>query len=166
MRLKYKVWNSEHWKRTSHLNTKNLSTNSSWDFDGVLGTMNPYWFVPDEHFSPRTSGSRWRCNSLQQLFQKVLKMKNRLHFQAKKTSATPKFYKRNFARMHRVGDMNFWSITGPLLCGAKKIDADVVGKKFSSGKNQYGSIVSTIPSKSQEECFHNRVFPLKYAVRS
>ena len=73
---------------TAHLNGKNLSTNSSWDFDGVLDTMDPYWFVPDEQFSPSTSGSRWRCNSLQQVFQKVLKMKNGYHFQAKKTSAT------------------------------------------------------------------------------
>ena len=63
---------------------KNLSTNSSWDFDGVVDTMDPYWFVPDEHFSPLTSGSRCYCDSLQQLFQKVLKMKNRQHFQAKK----------------------------------------------------------------------------------
>ena len=62
---------------------KNLSSNS-WDFDGVVDTMDPYWFVPDEYFFPRTSLSRWRCDSLQQLFQKVLKMKNRQHFQAKK----------------------------------------------------------------------------------
>ena len=27
---------------TVHLNGKNLSTNSSWDFDGVVDTMDPY----------------------------------------------------------------------------------------------------------------------------
>ena len=27
---------------SAHLNGKNLSTNSSWDFDGVLDTMDPY----------------------------------------------------------------------------------------------------------------------------
>jgi len=34
-------------------------------------------------------------DSLQQLFQKMLKMKNGHHFQAKKTSATPDFCKQN-----------------------------------------------------------------------
>ena len=77
--------------------------------------MNPYWLCPDEQFCPRTSGSRWRCDSLQQLFQKMLKMKNGHHFQAKKTSATPDFCKQNWSRTHRFGVMNFLSSTVPLL---------------------------------------------------
>ena len=48
-----------------------------------------------------------------------------------------------------------------LLSGAKTLDPDVQGEKFSSGKNQYGSIVSAIPSKSQEELFPYRFPPLK-----
>ena len=37
------------------------------------------------------------------------------HFQAKKTSATPKFCQRNFSRMHYVGDMNFLSLVAPIF---------------------------------------------------
>ncbi len=40
------------------------------------------------------------------LFKKMLKMKNGRHFQAKKTSATPDFCKRNPFRTHGLGVMN------------------------------------------------------------
>ena len=100
---------------TLHLNRKNLSNNSPWDFDTVLDTIDPNWFYPDENFCPQSTGSRWRCNSLKQLFKKELQMKIGHHFQAKKTSATPKFCKQNFSRMHDVGDMNFLSLIAPIF---------------------------------------------------
>ena len=37
------------------------------------------------------------------------------HFQAKKTSATPKFCKHNFSQMHHVGDMNLLSLIDPIF---------------------------------------------------
>ena len=37
------------------------------------------------------------------------------HFQAKKTSATPKFCQRNFSWMHDVGDMNFLLLIAPIF---------------------------------------------------
>ena len=116
---------------TVHLNGKNLSTNSSWDFEHILHTMNPYWLCTDEQFCPIASGSRWRCDSLQQLFQKMLKMKNGHHFQAKKTFATPKFCKWTFSQMHRFEDMNFLSITAPFFVVQKKLGSGCArGKLF------------------------------------
>ena len=123
-------------RHTVHLNGKNLSTNSSWDFDGVVDTMDPYWFVPDKYFFPRSYLSRWRCNSLQELFKKVVKIKSRQHFQAKKTSATPKFCKRNFSRMLRFGNMNILSTPAPIFWVPKILVRYVWGEKFPSGKNK------------------------------
>ena len=37
------------------------------------------------------------------------------HFQAKKTSATPKLCKRNFSQMHHVGGMIFLSLVAPIF---------------------------------------------------
>ena len=121
---------------TVHLNGKNLSTNSSWDFDGVVDTMDPYWFVPDKYFFPRSYLSRWCCDSLQELFKKVVKIKSRQHFQAKKTSATPKFCKRNFSRMLRFGNMNILSTPAPIFRVPKILVRYVWGEKFPSGKNK------------------------------
>ena len=121
---------------TVHLNGKNLSTNSSWDFDGVLDTMDPYWFVPDKYFFPRSYLSRWRCDSLQELFKKVVKIKSRQHFQAKKTSATPKFCKRNFSRMLRFGNMNILSTSAPIFQVPKILVRYEWGEKIPSGKNK------------------------------
>ena len=121
---------------TVHLKEKNLSTNSSWDFDGVVDTMDPYWFVPDKYFFPRSYLSRWRCNSLQELFKKVVKIKSRQHFQAKKTSATPKFCKWNFSRMLRFGNMNILSTPAPIFRVPKILVRYVWGEKFPSGKNK------------------------------
>ena len=121
---------------TVHLNGKNLSTNSSWDFDGVVDTMDPYWFVPDKYFFPCSYLSRWHCNSLQELFKKVVKIKSRQHFQAKKTSATPKFCKRNFSRMLRFGNMNILSTPAPIFRVPKILVRYVWGEKFPSGKNK------------------------------
>ena len=123
-------------KITVQLNGKNLSTNSSWDFDGVVDTMDPYWFVPDEYFFPRSYLSRWCCDSLQELFKKVVKIKSRQHFQAKKTSATPKFCKRNFSRMLRFGNMNILSTPAPIFQVPKILVRYVWGEKFPSGKNK------------------------------
>ena len=121
---------------TVHLNGKNLSTNSSWDFDGVVDTMDPYWFVPDKYFFPRSYLSRWCCDSLQELFKKVVKIKSRQHFQAKKTSATPKFCKRNFSRMLRFENMNILSTPAPIFWVPKILVRYVWGEKFPSGKNK------------------------------
>ena len=82
--LKWKKKNFFESASTVHLNRENLWTNSSWDFDSVIGTVDPYWFVRDEYSFSRTSLSRWRCNNLQQLFQNVIKMKNRQHLHPKK----------------------------------------------------------------------------------
>ena len=144
---------------TLHLNRKYLSNNSSWDFDTVLDTINPNWFYPDEYFCPQSSGSRWCCNSLKQLFKKELQMKIGHHFQAKKTSATPKFCKRNFSRMHHVGDMSFLSLIVPMLEVQKNLVPELWEQQFLSGRNWYGSIVSRILSKSQWELFLIYIFP-------
>ena len=95
---------------------KNLSNNSPWDFDTVLDTIDPNWFYPDENFCPQSTGSRWRCDSLKQMFKKELhKWKLDTTFKQKKTSATPKFFKQNFSRMDDVGDMNFLSLIAPIF---------------------------------------------------
>ena len=120
---------------TLHLNRKNLSNNSPWDFDTVLDTIDPNWFYPDENFCPQSTGSRWRCNSLKQLFKKELQMKIGHHFQAKKTSATPKFCKRNFSRMHHVGDMNFLSLIAPIFEVQKNLVPELWEQKFLFGRN-------------------------------
>ena len=55
---------------------------------------------------------------------KLLKIKIQDHFQAKKTSATPKLCKRNFFLMHHFPDMNFFSLPDLLGKGrfCSKID--------------------------------------------
>ena len=123
-------------KFTVHLNGKNLSTNSSLDFDGVVDTMDPYWFVPDKYFFPRSCLSRWCCDSLQELFKKVVKIKSRQHFQAKKTSATPKVCERNFSRMLPFGNMNILSTPAPIFRVPKILVRYVWGEKYPSGKNK------------------------------
>ena len=45
-------------RNTSHLNGKKLSTNSSWDFEYVLETMNDYWVGPDENSYSESTGTR------------------------------------------------------------------------------------------------------------
>ena len=145
------------WQPTLHLNRKYLSNNSSWDFDTVLDTINPNWFYPDEYFCPQSSGSRWHCNSLKQLFKKELQMKIGHHFQAKTTFATPKFCKQNFSRMHHVEDMNFLSLIAPIFEVQKNLVPELW--KQLSGRNLYGSIVSTIPSDSQGELSFNIFLP-------
>jgi len=92
------------------LNEKNLSTNSSWGFEHVLGTMNYYWLCPHENFSPQSSLSRWRCDHFSK---KWPKSKSDTTFTHKKTSVTHIFCKRNFSRMNRFGVMNFLSSTAP-----------------------------------------------------
>ncbi len=55
------------------------------------------------------------------------------HFQAKKTSATPKFCKRNLSRMHNVGHMYFLSLIAPLFEGQKTWIRNFEGKNFYQG---------------------------------
>ena len=50
----------------------------------------------------------------------MLKMKNGQHFQAKKTSATPDFCKRNWFRTHGLGVMNALSLTVPPFFGGTR----------------------------------------------
>ena len=52
------------------------------------------------------------------------------HFQAKKTSATPKFCKRNFSPMHDVGYMNFLSLIAPIFEVKKPGFGTLRGKMF------------------------------------
>ena len=37
---------------------RKISTNSPWDFEYVLGTMDDYWVDPDENFCPESTGTR------------------------------------------------------------------------------------------------------------
>ena len=43
----------------SSFDMERLSSNSPWDFENVLDTMEPYWVIPGENFSPivQDSGS-------------------------------------------------------------------------------------------------------------
>ena len=52
------------------------------------------------------------------------------HFQAKKTSATPKFCKRIFSRKHDVGDMNFLSLIAPFFEVQKKPGSSTLRAKI------------------------------------
>ena len=61
------------------------------------------------------------------------------HFQAKKTSATPTFCKRNFSWMHHVGDMNFLSLIAPIFEIQKKTwFRNFESKKFHLGRISWG----------------------------
>ena len=40
-----------------------LGNNSTWDFEGIVDTMNPYWFLPDKKFCSQSSGTRFFCTS-------------------------------------------------------------------------------------------------------
>ena len=61
----------------------------------------------------------------------MLKMKSGRHFQAKKTSATPDFCKRNRFRTHGLGVMN-------VLCfgGTQNANQTVVPKTLTNGGTQ------------------------------
>ena len=41
---------------TPHLKEKFLSTNSPWDFEGVLGTIEPNWVCPENRFANKSTG--------------------------------------------------------------------------------------------------------------
>ena len=55
------------------------------------------------------------------------------HFQAKKTSATPKFCKRNFSRMYHVVDMNLLSLIAPIFEVQKTWIWNFESKNFYQG---------------------------------
>ena len=96
-------------------------------------------YRPQLIFCPQSTRSRWRCNSLKQMFKKELQMKIGHHFQAKKTSATPKFCKQNFSRMHHIGDMNFLSLIAPMFDVQKNWFRNFVRKNFYLGGISMGS---------------------------
>ena len=102
----------------------------------LVDTMDPYWFVPDKYFLPRSYLSRWCYHSLQELFKKVVKIKSRQHFQGNTTSATPQFCKWNFSRMLRFENMNILSTPAPIFRAPKILVRYVWGEKFPSGKNK------------------------------
>ena len=85
---------------TPHLNGKKLSTNSPWDFEYVLETMDDYWVGPDEIFCPESTATRWRCNHFSK---KWSKSKSDTTLSIKKPFVTPNFCGRNFSTMH-----HFW----------------------------------------------------------
>ena len=58
---------------TPHLKGKKLSTNSPWDFEHVLETLDDYWGDPDENFCPEYKNQM----ALQLFFQKVVKIRNK-----------------------------------------------------------------------------------------
>ena len=41
---------------TPHLKEKFLSTNSPWDFEGGLGTIEPHWVYPKNRFANKSTG--------------------------------------------------------------------------------------------------------------
>ena len=43
-------------KVTPHLNEKFLSTNSPWDFEGGIGTIEPNWVYPENIFANKSTG--------------------------------------------------------------------------------------------------------------
>ena len=47
---------------TPHLNKKKLSTNSLWDFEYVLETMDDYWVGQYENSCPKSTAAMWCCN--------------------------------------------------------------------------------------------------------
>ena len=61
---------------------------------------------------------------------KELQMKIGHHFQAKKTSATPKFCKRNFSPMHHDGYMNLLSLIDPIFEVQKNPGSDTLRAKL------------------------------------
>ena len=95
---KQKRTSSSHY--TPHLNGKKLSTNSPWDFEYVLETMDDYWVGPDENFFSESTPTRWHCNHFSK---KWSKSKSDTTLSIKKPFVTPNFCGQNFSAKHR-----FW----------------------------------------------------------
>ena len=59
---------------------KKLSTNSSRDYNTVLGTINYYWIDPAKYFCPNSSSLSTIYDSFKSKVLKVVKSKNGHHF--------------------------------------------------------------------------------------
>ena len=93
-------WTLSNAKHTPHFNGKKLSTNSPWDFEYVLETLDDYWVDPDENFCPESTRTRWRFNHFSK---KWSKSKSDTTLSIKKPFITPNFCGWNFSAMH-----HFW----------------------------------------------------------
>ena len=52
---RWNLYKDSNLQYTAHFKGKNLLwNNSSWDFEGIVDTMDPYLFFPDGNFSPHT----------------------------------------------------------------------------------------------------------------
>ena len=85
---------------TPHLNGKKLSTNSPWDFEYVLETIDDYWVGPDKNLCPESTRTRWRCNHFSK---KWSNSKSDTTLSIKKPFVTPNFCGRKFSAVH-----HFW----------------------------------------------------------
>ena len=64
-------------KHTLHFKNKNLSTNSSRDFNSVLNTINQYWIDPAKYFCPNFSSLSAIYDSFKSKVLKVVELKKR-----------------------------------------------------------------------------------------